>query len=148
MPSSAILARAPGLVVAAAEGAAKPAEDAAESPAPPPAPQALVDDAAADGVGLCAKSGFRSRAEQIELRRAHCGTSDHAVFDAPPSSCSPPTGPGTSNHETGLAVDFSCADGQPMTHASPCFQWLAGHASAYGLHNLPSEPWHWSVTGR
>lgn len=135
-------------MVAAAEGAAKPAEDAAESPAPPPAPQALVDDAAADGVGLCAKSGFRSRAEQIELRRAHCGTSDHAVFDAPPSSCSPPTGPGTSNHETGLAVDFSCADGQPMTHASPCFQWLAGHASAYGLHNLPSEPWHWSVTGR
>ncbi|HEX6423632.1 MAG TPA: M15 family metallopeptidase [Acidimicrobiales bacterium] len=111
--------------------------------------QRLLDDAAAGGIDMCAKSGFRSRAEQIELRRAHCGTSEYAVFDAPPSSCSPPTArPGTSNHESGLAVDFSCADGQPMTHASPCFGWLAAHAPRYGLHNLPSEPWHWSTTGR
>ena len=35
-----------------------------------------------------------------------------------------------------------------MTHASPCYQWLAANASHYGLFNLPSEPWHWSVTGR
>jgi len=100
-------------------------------------------------VGLCAKSGFRTAAEQVELRRAHCGGSQYALYRAPPSSCSPPTArPGTSNHEGGLAVDFSCADDKPMTHASPCFRWLAGHAPAYGLHNLPSEPWHWSVTGR
>jgi hypothetical protein len=111
--------------------------------------QALVDAAHRAGVGLCAKSGFRTAAEQVELRRAHCGGSQYAVYQAPPSSCSPPTArPGTSNHEGGLAVDFSCADGKPMTHASPCFRWLAGHAPAHGLHNLPSEPWHWSVTGR
>ena len=111
--------------------------------------QALLNDAHSAGVDLCAKSGFRSYAEQVELRRAHCGTSDHAVYQAPPSSCSPPTArPGTSNHEGGLAIDFSCSDGQPMTHASPCFQWLAANAAAYGLHNLPSEPWHWSTTGR
>ena len=71
--------------------------------------QALVNDAQAAGIGLCAKSGFRSFAEQVELRRAHCGGSDHAIFQAPPSSCSPPTArPGTSNHEDGLAIDFSC----------------------------------------
>jgi D-alanyl-D-alanine carboxypeptidase len=110
--------------------------------------QALVNDAAAAGIGLCG-GGFRTYAEQVELRRAHCGQSDHAVFQAPPSSCSPPTArPGTSNHEDGLAVDFSCADGQPMTHASPCYQWLAANAGRYHLFNLPSEPWHWSVTGR
>ena len=109
--------------------------------------QYLINDAAAAGVGLCG-SGFRTYQEQVELRRAHCGTSDAAVYEAAPSSCSPPTArPGTSNHEDGLAVDFSCADGQPMTHASPCYQWLAANGANYGLHNLPSEPWHWSVTG-
>ena len=109
--------------------------------------QYLINDAAAAGVGLCG-SGFRTYQEQVELRRAHCGASDAAVYEAAPSSCSPPTArPGTSNHEDGLAVDFSCADGQPMTHASPCYQWLAANAVNYGLHNLPSEPWHWSVTG-
>jgi nitroreductase len=111
--------------------------------------QFLINDAAAAGIGVCARSGFRSYAEQVELRRQNCGTSDHAVFVAPPSTCSPPTArPGSSNHEDGLAVDFDCADGQPMTHASPCYQWLAANAINYGLHNLPSEPWHWSVTGR
>ena len=109
--------------------------------------QYLINDAAAAGVGLCG-SGFRTYQEQVELRRAHCGASDAAVYEAAPSSCSPPTArPGTSNHEDGLAVDFSCADGQPMTHASPCYQWLAANAVNYGLHNLPSEPWHWSVSG-
>jgi hypothetical protein len=63
--------------------------------------QFLINDAAAAGVGLCG-SGFRSHAEQVELRRAHCGTSEYSVFVAPPSTCSPPTArPGTSNHEDG-----------------------------------------------
>jgi LAS superfamily LD-carboxypeptidase LdcB len=110
--------------------------------------QALINDAAANGVGICAKSAFRPATEQIALRRQNCGSSAYAIYDAPPSTCSPPTArPGTSNHEDGLAVDFSCDDGQPMTHASPCFRWLAAHGASYGMFNLPSEPWHWSVTG-
>jgi LAS superfamily LD-carboxypeptidase LdcB len=111
--------------------------------------QSLIDDARAAGVGICAKSAFRSYHDQVALRRQNCGASDYAIYQAPPSTCSPPTArPGTSNHEGGLAVDFSCDDGQPMTHASPCFVWLDAHAGDYGLYNLPSEPWHWSVTGR
>ena len=111
--------------------------------------QALLNDAHAQGVDICAKSAFRPYAEQVELRRQNCGDSEHAIFHAPPSSCSPPTArPGTSYHETGLAVDFSCLDGQPMTRESPCFHWLAANAHRYHLYNLPSEPWHWSVTGR
>jgi hypothetical protein len=111
--------------------------------------QFLINDAAAAGIGLCGRSGFRSYAEQAELRRQNCGSSDYALYVAPPSTCSPPTArPGMSNHEDGLAIDFDCADGQRMTHASPCYQWLAANASRYGLYNLPSEPWHWSVTGR
>jgi hypothetical protein len=52
--------------------------------------QAMLDAAHAAGVGMCG-GGFRSHAEQIALRRAHCGGSDHAIYQAPPSSCSPPT---------------------------------------------------------
>jgi D-alanyl-D-alanine carboxypeptidase len=30
---------------------------------------------------------------------------------------------------------------------SPAFKWLAAYAARYGFVNLPSEPWHWSITG-
>jgi nitroreductase len=111
--------------------------------------QRLVDVAHSRGVDICARSAFRPYAEQVALRRQNCGGSNYAIYQAPPSTCSPATArPGTSNHEDGLAIDFSCGDGQPMTHASPCYRWLAAHAHDYGLYNLPSEPWHWSVTGR
>lgn len=103
----------------------------------------LLSHARADGLMLCG-SGLRSTATQIELRRANCGRSHHAVWHMTPSRCSPPTAlPGTSMHEKGLAVDFHrCGRG------SRCFDWLRRHAAAFGLRNLPSEPWHWSTNGR
>jgi D-alanyl-D-alanine carboxypeptidase len=30
---------------------------------------------------------------------------------------------------------------------SKAFKWMAAHAGTYGFVNLPSEPWHWSITG-
>jgi LAS superfamily LD-carboxypeptidase LdcB len=61
------------------------------------------------------------------------------------SACRPPTAkPGTSQHEVGLAIDFSNCS----SRSSACFQWLAGNAARFGFHNLPVEPWHWSTTGR
>jgi len=87
-------------------------------------------------------------AEQIALRRAHCGSSDYAIYQAPSSACSPPTArPGTSMHEKGLAIDFTCGGGGTISQGSACFGWLDGHAAGHGLHNLPSEPWHWSTMG-
>jgi peptidoglycan hydrolase CwlO-like protein len=109
--------------------------------------QSMLDAAAADGLYLCG-GGYRDPAEQIELRRANCGTSDYAIYEAPSSSCSPPTAqPGTSNHEQGLAIDFNCNGGGALSSSSPCFTWLQSNASSYGLYNLPSEPWHWSNDG-
>ena len=107
----------------------------------------LLADAQADGITLTG-SGWRSNAEQIDLRRAHCGPSDYAIYQMPSGECSPPTArPGTSNHETGVAVDFRDGNGNSLTASSPGFQWLVVNAARYGLHNLPSEPWHWSVDG-
>jgi peptidoglycan hydrolase CwlO-like protein len=111
--------------------------------------QALLDLAAAQGVSLCASSGWRSPEKQIELRRAHCGTSYYAIYLMPSSQCNPPTArPGSSLHERGLAIDFSCNGGGAITRGNSCWDFLVANAGSYGLYNLPSEPWHWSTTGR
>ena len=108
---------------------------------------AMLDAAAADGNNLCG-GGYRDPAAQIALRRANCGTSDYDIYEAPSSSCSPPTAPpGTSNHEQGTAVDFTCNGGGTLSSSSPCFSWLQANAADYGFYNLPSEPWHWSNDG-
>ncbi len=110
--------------------------------------QSLLNAAAADGVHLCGW-GYRSTDAQIQLRREHCGTSDYEIWDMPSSQCNPPTArPGTSEHEKGLAIDFTCNGGNSIgSHSSPCFVWLDAHAADYGLINYPAEPWHWSPDG-
>ena len=65
-----------------------------------------------------------------------------------PSPSSPAPRPGTSMHERGLAIDFTCNGGGVIgSRSGPCWNWLSGNASSYGLYNLPSEPWHWSTNG-
>jgi probable HAF family extracellular repeat protein len=110
--------------------------------------EALLAAAEADGFSLTG-GGYRDNARQIELRRQNCGTSYYAIYEMPSSECSPPTArPGTSMHERGLAIDFDCDGSLIRSRSSACFQWLADNAEDYGLYNLPSEPWHWSVDGR
>lgn len=107
----------------------------------------LINAAAADGISL-GGGGYRSSESQIALRRAHCGTSDYAIYQMSASQCSPPTArPGQSMHEQGLAIDFTYQGRVISSRSSPAFQWLAANAASYGFHNLPSEPWHWSTTG-
>jgi hypothetical protein len=109
--------------------------------------ESLLAAAEADGIVLSG-GGYRSSDSQIALRRAHCGDSDYAIYEAPPSSCSPPTArPGQSMHERGLAIDFTYQGRVISSRSSPAFQWLASHAGSYGFTNLPTEPWHWSTNG-
>jgi len=109
--------------------------------------RSMLAAAAADGDNMCG-GGYRDPAAQIALRRANCGSSSYAIYEAPSSSCSPPTAPpGTSNHEQGLAVDFTCNGGGALSRSSSCFTWLKANAAGYGFYNLPSEPWHWSNDG-
>ena len=106
---------------------------------------ALLGAANAAGVQLCG-GGYRDPQEQIALRMAHCGTSNYAIYQMPSSQCDPPTAPpGTSQHEVGLAIDFTCNGGGVVTTGDVCWDWLSAHASEYGLYNLPSESWHWST---
>jgi len=106
--------------------------------------------AAADSAGLhLSGGGFRPYAEQVELRRQHCGGSSYDISQQPPGECSPPTAlPGTSMHEWGLAVDWSNARSLIASHSDAAWQWLSSNTGRFGFANLPSEPWHWSSDGR
>lgn len=108
---------------------------------------ALVAAAKASGINLSG-GGYRDPAEQITLRRAHCGTSDYAIYVMPASQCTPPTAqPGKSMHERGLALDIQSGGRLITSRTDPAFIWLAVNAATYGFYNLPSEPWHWSTNG-
>lgn len=103
----------------------------------------MVEAAKADGIALSG-GGFRTKERQIELRKIN-GCPD--VWTAPASSCRVPTAiPGRSLHEIGLAVDIT-SGGRTIGANTPAFKWLVVHAAAYGYVNLPSEAWHWSITG-
>ena len=103
----------------------------------------MLDDAKAGGIVLSG-GGFRTKQRQIELRTIN-GCPD--VWTAPASSCRVPTAiPGRSLHEIGLAIDIT-AGGRTITAQTPAFRWLAANAARYGFVNLPSEAWHWSITG-
>ena len=107
----------------------------------------LLNDAAAEGVIMCG-GGFRDPQDQINLRRTNCGTSYYAIYQASSSYCSPPTArPGTSMHEQGLAIDFTCSGSGSVGYGDSCHDFLVANADEYGLYNLPGEPWHWSVDG-
>lgn len=81
--------------------------------------------------------GFRTMAGQQQTYNNNCSG----------GVCSPPTAkPGWSNHQMGLAIDFTWGGGILKTNDSG-FNWMKANASQYGLQNLPSEAWHWSVNG-
>ena len=108
----------------------------------------LLSAADADGVRLSG-GGYRSSQQQIELRKKNCGPTDYDIWKKPSSQCSPPTAiPGQSMHEQGLAIDFTYNGSGITSHSNPGFIWLQKNASRFGLKNLASEPWHWSVNGR
>lgn len=106
----------------------------------------LLDAAGSAGLSMCG-TGYRDPQEQINLRRSNCGASDYYIYQAPSSACSPPTArPGSSLHEAGLAIDFTCG-GSTVSYGTSCFTWLQNNAAEFGLYNLPGEPWHFSVDG-
>lgn len=115
-----------------------------------PTVDAMIAAAAADGVSLPG-SGWRSTERQIELRRNNCGPTQYDIYEKPSSQCSPQTArPGNSNHERGLAIDFSnmCyknATCPPGSNAG--YDWLTANAATFGFKKLSTEAWHWSVDG-
>jgi|GEM_PF-2644403 len=101
--------------------------------------------------------GFRTLAGQEQLFRARCPTTPFT------ESCTGVARPRYSNHQMGLAIDFTCAGvliPQRYTNAlgNQCYQWLLQNAGRFGLKEWGNgtaaarqkagyEGWHWSVDG-
>lgn len=103
----------------------------------------LLTDAKSAGITMSG-DGYVSHDEQQQKRVAN-GCPNPST---PASSCKTPTAqPGYSDHEMGLAIDFT-VNNSTIQPGSKEFNWLSTNASKYGLKNLPSEAWHWSVDGQ
>lgn len=119
----------------------------------------MAVSAGAAGVSV-AGGGFRTMESQIQARIRN-GCPD--IYNSPASSCRIPTArPGYSNHQMGFAIDMSSI---PVKSVSNCTKaivngtefcqepgnatwvWLTSYASNFGLYQLRTEAWHWSVDG-
>ena len=91
---------------------------------------AMRDAAAADGIELVIRSGWRSQEQQAWLYQAwRLGLGNRAAK------------PGHSNHQAGRALDIYIDE--------PTLAWLEKHARRYGFRRtVRKEPWHWERRGR
>ena len=112
----------------------------------------LFKQATSQGIGLVGISGYRSYERQKELYYTALQKGSTAV--APP---------GSSEHQSGLALDVSCAAiGLELENTfaeTPEGKWLAKHAPLHGfilrypkdkesITKIPWEPWHIRYVGR
>jgi len=93
----------------------------------------MAQAAAKNGVNLQIVSGFRTMAEQQYLYNCYkCCCCN---------SCNLAATPGTSNHQSGHALDLNTSSGG-------VFNWLNQHGATYGFkRTVPSEIWHWEWWG-
>jgi len=57
----------------------------------------------------------------------------------------PAARPGTSNHQSGVALDFNTlgVKGNKKRGRGAVYNWLAKHAAEYGFKRIALEHWHW-----
>ena len=116
----------------------------------------MIAAAAADGYTIWNGSGFRSYDTQEVLFNRYCERDGEAAASRYSAR------PGTSEHQTGLAMDIAGGDGSTFLSSSfentPEFAWLNAHAADYGfiLRYLKDkewatgyiyEPWHYRYVG-
>lgn len=116
----------------------------------------MFDAASRDGITLSANSGYRSYADQKTIFDRHVQNMGEAKANAISSK------PGESEHQTGLAVDLTCAelngDLQETFANTNAGKWVAAHAQDYGyiirfpkgsekITGYTYEPWHLRYIG-
>jgi LAS superfamily LD-carboxypeptidase LdcB len=107
----------------------------------------MVRDMKASGLSVSADSTYRSMERQEYLCAAdtRCRAGNHQFLAKP----------GTSNHQMGLAIDFTTMPQKGVTGATcaapatapnnPDWKWLNAHAAHYGFKQYAAEPWHWEA---
>ncbi|MDP2343462.1 MAG: M15 family metallopeptidase [Deltaproteobacteria bacterium] len=85
------------------------------------------------GINIRIVSGFRTNAEQQYFYNCYVNCNCN--------SCNLAARPGTSNHQSGHALDLNTSDGG-------VYSWLSAHADEFGFRRtVPSEIWHWEFWG-
>ncbi|MBO5358654.1 MAG: M15 family metallopeptidase [Clostridia bacterium] len=122
--------------------------------------KAMMDAARADGVDIGIISAWRDYGTQVTLYEAQIKKwkdKGYSEADAIKEASSRVAVPGTSEHHTGLAVDFNST--QTSFENTKAFKWLKENAQDYGfIMRYPSdkmditggiiyEPWHWRFVG-
>ncbi len=114
--------------------------------------RALKLAAEKDGIAVLLVSAFRSFAYQRQIigRKLAAGLALEQILRVSAA-------PGYSEHHTGMAVDVTSPDCQPLTEAfehTPAFVWLGDRAGDFGFAltyprnnraGMAYEPWHWAL---
>ncbi|MBQ3547093.1 MAG: M15 family metallopeptidase [Clostridia bacterium] len=122
--------------------------------------KAMMDAARADGVDIGIISAWRDYGTQVTLYEAQIKKwldKGYSQADAEKEAASRVAVPGTSEHHTGLAVDFNTT--QQSFENTKAFKWLKENAENYGFimryekekmditGGIIYEPWHWRFVG-
>lgn len=122
---------------------------------------AMIDDAKKDGIKLWISSGYRSTELQTRLfnRQVEKQKSKAVISqsEAEKRAATVVARPGTSEHNTGLAVDFNGVEDSFYTTKE--YEWLMKNAHKYGfieryqkkwqgVTGVIYEPWHFRYVGK
>lgn len=120
--------------------------------------ETMLATASSQGVKLIASSSYRSYATQAGLYNNYVATHGQELADTFSAK------PGYSEHQTGLAIDFT-GYSNPNCNFDDCYAttqeggWLAEHAHEYGfllrytaekqnITGYKNEPWHYRYIGK
>ena len=114
--------------------------------------RAMADAARKDGVSLCGVSAYRSFQTQRSVYNRYLYYNSQAVVDTFSAR------PGSSEHQTGLALDINTANVQAHFETTPAYDWLQKHCAEYGfmlrylqgkedITGYRFEPWHYRYVG-
>ena len=114
--------------------------------------RAMADQAREDGVQLSSVSAYRSYEYQAQLYAQYLQWDPQEVVDTFSAR------PGSSEHQTGLALDINTASLSSHFEDTPAYAWLEEHCAQFGfLLRYPEdkqhitgyrfEPWHYRYVG-
>lgn len=114
--------------------------------------RAMADAARAEGISLRSVSAYRSYAAQNTIYNNYLKSYPQSEVDTFSAR------PGSSEHQTGLALDINVASRRANFETTPAFAWLKAHCAEYGfilryekekeaVTGYCFEPWHYRYVG-
>ena len=115
--------------------------------------RAMADAARTDGISLRSVSAYRSFQRQTTIYNRYLSQDQQSSVDTYSAR------PGSSEHQTGLALDINTASIGAHFEKTPAYAWLTEHCAQYGfilrypkgkesLTGYRFEPWHYRYVGK